>query len=144
MQKKVTIFKKRTAKDTIHLFQLIEHESWLMSKKSLHMHIPWCRRRHTFLFKVGPSIQIQAVTIVNETKRAILTGNISSNPLSTVSWYDGSRLLKFEDKVNSTYIIIEKARCTDTRTFALTASNVVKMNVTSSIQLIVNCKYNCI
>nr|XP_022287372.1 nephrin-like isoform X2 [Crassostrea virginica] len=88
----------------------------------------------------GPSIQIQAVTIVNETERAILTGNVSSNPLSTVSWYDGSRLLKFEDKVNSTYIIIEKARCTDTRTFALTASNVVKMNVTSSIQLIVNCK----
>ena len=94
-----------------------------------------------FLFKVGPSIQIQAVTIVNETERAVLTGKIYSNPLSTVSWYDGSRLLKFEDKVNSTYLIIERARCTDTRTFVLIASNVVRMNVISSIQLIVNCKY---
>nr|XP_022287393.1 hemicentin-1-like isoform X3 [Crassostrea virginica] len=88
----------------------------------------------------GPSIQIQAVMIVNETERAVLTGKIYSNPLSTVSWYDGSRLLKFEDKVNTTYLIIEKASCTDTRTFELTASNVVRMNVTSSIPLIVNCK----
>ena len=83
-----------------------------------------------------------AVTIVNETDRAVLTGNISSNPLSNVSWYDGSRLLKFETKVNTTNLIIETARCTDTRNFTLTASNSVRVNVTSSLQLIVNCKYN--
>lgn len=84
------------------------------------------------------------MTIVNETERAILTGNISSNPLSIVSWYDGSRLMKLEDTVHNTHLIIEKARCTDTRNFTLTASNVVRVNVTSSIQLIVNCKYNCV
>ena len=85
---------------------------------------------------------MQAVTTVNESERAVLTGNISSNPLSNASWYDGPRLLKFQDTVNITYLIIEKARCTDTRTFILTASNAVLVNVTSSIQLIVNCTYH--
>nr|XP_022290573.1 neural cell adhesion molecule 1-like [Crassostrea virginica] len=88
----------------------------------------------------GPYIQVQAVTIVNESERAVLTGNISSNPLSNVSLYDGPRLLEFENTRNITFIIKEKARCTDTKNFTLTASNAVLVNVTSSIQLIVNCK----
>lgn len=85
---------------------------------------------------------MQAVTIVNESERVVLEGNISSNPLSNVSWFDGPRLLKFENTVNITYLIIEKARCTDTRTLTLTANNAVLVNVTSSIQLIVNCTYH--
>ena len=85
---------------------------------------------------------MQAVTIVNESERAVLTGNISSNPLSNVSFYDGPRLLEFENTRNITFIIKEKARCTDTKNFTLTASNAVLVNVTSSIQLIVNCKYH--
>lgn len=86
---------------------------------------------------------MQAVTIVNETQSAVLTGKISSNPLSNVSWYDGSHMVKFENAVNTTNLIIEEAKCTDTRNFTLTASNTVRVNVTSSVQLIVNCKYIC-
>lgn len=43
---------------------------------------------------------MQAVTIVNEAERAVLTGTISGNPLSNVSWYNGPHLLKFENAVN--------------------------------------------
>lgn len=82
------------------------------------------------------------MTKVNETERVVLTGNISSNPLSNVSWYDGIHLLKFENSVNTTNLIIEKARCIDTRNFTITASNAVRANVTSSTELIVNCKHN--
>nr|XP_022289450.1 hemicentin-1-like isoform X2 [Crassostrea virginica] len=88
----------------------------------------------------GPSITIQTVEIVNETEKAVLTAEVISNPLSNVSWYRGSNLLKYENSVNTTNLIIEKARCTDTRNFTLTASNTVRVNVTSSVQLIVNCK----
>nr|XP_022289615.1 B-cell receptor CD22-like isoform X2 [Crassostrea virginica] len=88
----------------------------------------------------GPSIAIQTVEIVNETEKAVLTAEIISNPLSNVSWYSGSNLLKYENTVSTTNLIIEKARCTDTSNFTLTASNTVRVNVTSSAQLIVNCK----
>ena len=84
---------------------------------------------------------MQAVTIVNESERAVLTGTISCNPLSNVSWYDGPHLLKFENTVNTTYLTKEKAKCTDTTNLTLTASNAVRVNVSSSVQLIVNCKY---
>ena len=80
---------------------------------------------------------------MNETEKAVSTAEIISNPLSNVSWYSGSNLLKYENSVSTTNLIIEKARCTDTRNFTLTASNTVRVNVTSSVQLIVNCKYIC-
>ena len=98
---------------------------------------------YTTFFLDGPSITIQTVEIVNETEKAVLTAEIISNPLSNVSWYSGSNLLKYENSVNTTNLIIEKARCTDSRNFTLTASNTVRVNVTSSVQLIVNCKYIC-
>lgn len=82
-------------------------------------------------------------TVVNESNRVILTRGIDSNPLSNVSWYDGPNLLNSETTVNTTSFVIAKARCTDTKNFTLTASNVVQRNVSSLIELIVNCKYTC-
>lgn len=80
--------------------------------------------------------------IVNENERVALTRGISSNPLSDAFWYDESHLLKSEISVKTTYLIIEKAKCTDTKNFTLIASNALQRNVTSLVELIVNCKYH--
>lgn len=71
---------------------------------------------------------MQAVMIVNEIQSAVLTGKIFSNPLSNVSWYDGSHMLKFENAINTTYLIIDEAKFTDTRDFTLPVSNAVRVN----------------
>nr|XP_022320733.1 hemicentin-1-like [Crassostrea virginica] len=87
-----------------------------------------------------PSIEEKAVMITNETERVVLTRQISSNPLSNVSWFDGSQLLVSETTVNTTSFIIEKARCTDTKNFTLVVSNTPEWTVTSLVELKVNCK----
>nr|XP_022287398.1 basement membrane-specific heparan sulfate proteoglycan core protein-like isoform X2 [Crassostrea virginica] len=87
-----------------------------------------------------PFIEEKMETVVNESNKVILTRVIDSNPLSNVSWYDGPNLLKSEITVNTTSFVIAKARCTDTKNFTLTASNVMQRNVSSLIELIVNCK----
>ena len=78
-------------------------------------------------------------TFVNETNRVVLTREIDSNPLSTVSWYDGSELLKTQIFAKITNLTIERASCTDTKNFTLRVSNVVQRNVESTVELIVNC-----
>ena len=78
--------------------------------------------------------------VVNKSERAVLTREISSNPLPNVSWYNGPHFLKSEVRVNITSFIIEKVNCTDTTNFTLIASNALQWNVTSMIELIVNCK----
>nr|XP_022323484.1 neural cell adhesion molecule 1-like isoform X2 [Crassostrea virginica] len=87
-----------------------------------------------------PKIGENAVAIVNESERVVLTRNISSNPLSNVYWYDGEELLKNETSVNTTYILLKEAKCTDTKNFTLVASNAKQWNATSLVELIVNCK----
>ena len=88
-----------------------------------------------------PSIEEKAVVIANEAERVVLTRQISSNPLSNVSWFDGSQLLVSETTVNTTNFIIEKARCTDTKNFTLVVSNTPEWTVTSLVELIVKCKF---
>ncbi|XP_078334121.1 kin of IRRE-like protein 3 isoform X1 [Crassostrea virginica] len=87
-----------------------------------------------------PLIEDEAVKIVNENERVVLTRRISSNPLSNAFWYDGTHLLKSETSVKTTNFTIEKAKCTDTNNFTLIASNALQRNVTSLVELIVNCR----
>nr|XP_022317747.1 hemicentin-2-like [Crassostrea virginica] len=87
-----------------------------------------------------PSIEIKQRMIVNETDRVVLTRQINSNPLANVSWLHGTQMLKRQTFVKTTSFIIETAQCTDTMNFTLIASNIVQSNVTSRVELIVNCK----
>ena len=95
-----------------------------------------------FILTDEPSIEEENVMILNENERVVLMRGISSNPLSNVYWYDGSHLLKSEFSVSTTSFIIEKVKCTDTKNFTLIASNALQWNVTSLVELIVNCKYH--
>ncbi|XP_078319162.1 cell adhesion molecule Dscam1-like [Crassostrea virginica] len=88
----------------------------------------------------NPSIDWKGTTVVNESNVVYLTRKISSNPVSNASWYDGSKLLVSEMAVNTTTLVIHGARCTDTKNFTLTAINSLQWNVTSLVELIVNCK----
>lgn len=81
-------------------------------------------------------------TLVNESEQVTLIRQIVSNPLSNVSWYNGSELLTTQQLVENATILIKKATCTDTKNFTLVASNIVQKNVTALVELIVNCKYN--
>ncbi|XP_052720144.1 carcinoembryonic antigen-related cell adhesion molecule 5-like isoform X4 [Crassostrea angulata] len=77
---------------------------------------------------------------VNENERVVLTKEIVSNPLSNVSWYDGSELLLTQYAVRTATFIIQKATCTDTKNFTLIASNTVEGNVSALMEVKVNCK----
>lgn len=90
---------------------------------------------------VKPSIEIKQRMIVNETEKIVLTRHIYSNPLANVSWLDGTHLFQTQALVNTTSFIIERAQCTDTINFTLVASNIVQSNVTSRVEVIVNCEY---
>ena len=69
----------------------------------------------------------------------VLTREIDSNPLSNVSWYDGSELLKKQTFAEITNLTIESASCTDTKNSTLSVSNAVQRNVLTTVELIVNC-----
>lgn len=79
---------------------------------------------------------------INETDRVVLTKEIASNPLSNVSWYNGSELLLTQYAVRTATFIIQKATCTDTKNFTLIASNIVERNVSALVEVIVNCKWS--
>lgn len=81
-------------------------------------------------------------TIVDENEYVTLNREIDSNPLSDVSWYVGSELLKSEWSVKNATLTIKKALCTNTQNYTLVASNTVEINVTALVELIVNCEYN--
>lgn len=80
-------------------------------------------------------------TIVNESEQVTLVRQIISNPLSNISWYNGSDLLETRWLVTNATFTIKKATCTDTTNFTLVASNSVQKNVTALVELIVNCEY---
>nr|XP_022345367.1 hemicentin-1-like isoform X3 [Crassostrea virginica] len=87
-----------------------------------------------------PVIKGKVRTFVNETNRVVLTREIDSNPLSNISWYDGTELLKTQTFAEITNLTVENASCTDTKNFTLSVSNAVQRNVESMVELIVNCK----
>lgn len=87
-----------------------------------------------------PKIVGKPSTIVNESERVILAREIISNPLSNVSWYNGTELLKTGNSVKNATLVIEKALCTDTKNFTLVAGNTVDRNVSAFVELIVNCE----
>ncbi|XP_078310226.1 cell adhesion molecule CEACAM1-like isoform X2 [Crassostrea virginica] len=87
-----------------------------------------------------PVIKNKIVTIVNNTENAELIREIDSNPLSNISWYNRAELLDTQTSVKIANFTIKNASCVDTKNFTLSASNVVQRNVTSMVELIVNCK----
>lgn len=79
---------------------------------------------------------------MNENEQVTLWSQIISNPLSNVSWYNGSDLLKNQWLVRNATFNIKKVTCTDTKNYTLLANNGVKENVTDLVELIVNCEYD--
>ena len=92
-----------------------------------------------FLSKDKPEIKGKVRTFVNETKRVELTQEIDGIPLSNVSGYDGTELLKTQTFAEIANLTVENALCTDTKNFTLSVSNAVQRNVGSMLELIVNC-----
>lgn len=89
-----------------------------------------------------PSIANKPKTIaINESEKVILFINITSNPLSNASWYDGTKLLKIQTSATTNYTI-ERASCEDSKNFSLVVSNGIGNAVNTSVELIVNCEYN--
>lgn len=86
-----------------------------------------------------PSLEDIPLEIVNESSTVSLNRKIFSNPLSNVSWYRGTKLLKTETSVKTATYIIERTMCTDTHNLTLRVNNVVG-NVSVLVELIVNCK----
>uniref|UniRef100_K1S6Y6 Hemicentin-1 n=1 Tax=Magallana gigas TaxID=29159 RepID=K1S6Y6_MAGGI len=85
-----------------------------------------------------PAIENRQLQIVNESETVILTRNISGNPVSNVSWFNKTELLKTETSVTTTSFFIERPTCSDTQNFTLVASNGVGSNATAVVELIVN------
>lgn len=96
--------------------------------------------KHFSFFVDKPVIEDKPITVVNESEKVILTRKIDSNPLSNVSWYNGSQFVYTQFSVKKATLIIEKASCTDTTNFTILASNTEKENVTARLELFVNCK----
>lgn len=94
-----------------------------------------------FTFLVKPEIANKSRKIVNENAEILLSREIVSNPLSDVSWFNGSILLRTQLSVTTATYNKENAACTDTANFTLIANNGVGGNVTAFVELIVNCKY---
>lgn len=93
------------------------------------------------LYLDPPFIENRPSQIVNESDKIILTREISSNPVSNVSWYNKTDLLITQTSVQTASFTIEKATCTDTNNYTLVASNGVGNMVTAIVELIVNCEF---
>lgn len=88
-----------------------------------------------------PEVLNSPSTIVNESEEVTLIRQIDSNPLSNVSWYNGSNLLKTQSSTMNATFYIKEAACTDTMNYTLIASNGVQKKVTALVELFVNCEY---
>lgn len=88
-----------------------------------------------------PSIEQIPLENVNENSTVILRRDIHSNPLSNVSWYRGTELLRTQTFVRTATYNIEMAKCTDTHNFTLLANNGIEGSVSVLVELIVNCKF---
>ena len=93
-----------------------------------------------FFWADKPVIKNKTLTIVYNTENAELIREIDSNPLSNISWYDGAVCLDTQTSVKIANFTIKNVSCVDTKNFTLSASNTVQRNVTSMVELIVNCK----
>lgn len=91
------------------------------------------------LYSDQPTIKIKPLHIINESETVNLTGDISSNPLSNVSWYDKTGLLKAQTSVTTASYNIVNATCTDTKNFTLVVQNIIGKDGVL-VGLIVNCK----
>nr|XP_034303739.1 titin-like isoform X4 [Crassostrea gigas] len=87
-----------------------------------------------------PTIDRRSLQIVNESEKISLTRDIVSNPVSTVSWYYGTQLLKTQPSVTTATYTIENTTCTDTKNYTLLVSNGIGNTVEALVELIVNCK----
>ena len=96
---------------------------------------------HIFIFSDKPAIKVNPLMVVNETDTAVMTGEINSNPLAKISWYDGERLLKTKTFTQTAILVLQNVSCIDTKNYTLVVSNVVQENVTALVELIVNCKF---
>ena len=90
-----------------------------------------------FYLKINLKLREKSVPLLTRQKE--LTQEIDSNPLSNVSWYDGTELLKTQTFSEIANLTVENALCTDTKNFTLRVSNAVQRNVGSMLELIVNC-----
>lgn len=87
-----------------------------------------------------PEIADNPRKIVNENAEILLSREIVSNPLSNVSWFNGTILLRRQSSATTATYSKQNAACTDTTNFTLIANNGVGGNVTAFVELIVNCK----
>lgn len=87
-----------------------------------------------------PTIDRRSLQIVNESEKISLTRDIVSNPVSNVSWYYGTQLLKTQPSVTTATYTIENTTCTDTKNYTLLVSNGIGNTVEALVELIVNCK----
>uniref|UniRef100_A0A8W8P1S0 Uncharacterized protein n=1 Tax=Magallana gigas TaxID=29159 RepID=A0A8W8P1S0_MAGGI len=87
-----------------------------------------------------PTIDRRSLQIVNESEKISLTRDIVSNPVSNVSWYYGSQLLKTQPSVTTATYTVENTTCIDTKNYTLLVSNGIGNTVTARVDLIVNCK----
>lgn len=90
-----------------------------------------------------PTIESKQPTIVNESEIIEFTRRIFGNPLSNVSWYNETELLKFEVAVTTATFTIEKTSCTDTKNYTIVATNGIGSYTSDFVELFVNCKFYC-
>nr|XP_034300634.1 B-cell receptor CD22-like [Crassostrea gigas] len=87
-----------------------------------------------------PRVESKPFKLVNDSEEVILTRNIYSNPLSNVSWFNSTELLKTDTSVITASFSIKRATCADTKNYTLVATNGVGNTVSAFVGLIVNCK----
>ena len=105
--------------------------------KRFHVH----KKLHILIFSDKPAIKLNPLMIVNETDTIVMTGEINSNPLANISWYDGERLLKTKTSTHIAILVLQNVSCLDTKNYTLVVSNGLQGNVTAIVELIVNCKH---
>lgn len=93
-----------------------------------------------FVILDQPTIERRSLQIVNESEEISLTRDIVSNPVSNVSWYYGTQLLKTQPSVTTASYTIENTTCADTKNYTLVTSNGIGNIVTAIVELIINCK----
>lgn len=104
-------------------------------------HITISSKISLYIILDQPTIEGKLLKLVNDSEEVILTRNIYSNPLSNVSWYNATELLKTQTLVTTASFTIERATCTDTMNYTLVATNGVGNMVSTIVELIVNCEF---
>lgn len=88
----------------------------------------------------GPVLTHGQTLRVSEGQSAWMTTSVTSNPASNVSWFRDNILVSTQQSVNgTTSYTITRAKCTDTRSFMVVASNGVQSNHSTTVSLYVYC-----